>query len=64
MTELLWASGSKRTGADTWHFDFSLLDRYLDIMLKHGSYKRIVIPAFVAGQTGNASRDWMKRESR
>lgn len=54
MTELLWASGSKRTGADTWHFDFSLLDRYLDIMLKHGSYKRIVIPAFVAGQTGNA----------
>lgn len=40
---LLAAGGSKRTGESEWSFDFSLIDKFIELYLEYGSFRYITL---------------------
>lgn len=53
IVEFLADAGSKRVAKDKWEFDFSLVDKTLDIFLKNGSFKYVAITGSVSPVDGN-----------
>ncbi|MCQ2431682.1 MAG: DUF4091 domain-containing protein [Clostridia bacterium] len=52
--QLLTDAGSRRISRTEWHFEFSLLDRMIDVFLENGSFFRIAL----AAMTVNFSARW------
>ncbi len=52
LISLLCDGGSKRTGPDTWDFDFSRVDEFISFFLEHGSFKQITPEAILTSVTG------------
>lgn len=48
----LLAGGSRRCGTTSWSFDFTLLDRFTELFLREGSFRRLVISSPLASLTG------------
>lgn len=53
VVEFLADAGSKRVSKYKWEFDFSIVDRVIDIFLQNGSFKFITITAAIAAVDGN-----------
>lgn len=53
IIDFLVDAGSKRTGEKTWEFDFSLLDRFIEHFLEHGSFRYLTVGAVIASVNGD-----------
>lgn len=45
-------AGTRKTGENTWHLDYSFLDRYVRCFLDNGSFKTIALAGLVQWVTG------------
>ncbi len=52
LVSLLRDGGSKRTGPDTWSFDFSKVDEFVTLFLTHGSFRQLSPTALLTAVTG------------
>ncbi len=52
LVSLLANGGSRRTGPDTWDFDFSRVDEFISFFLEHGSFRQITPEAILTSVTG------------
>ncbi len=52
LVPLLADGGSRRTGPDTWDFDFSRVDEFISFFLEHGSFQQITPEAILTSVTG------------
>ncbi len=52
LIPLLCDGGSKRTGPDTWDFDFSRVDEFISFFLAHGSFRQLSPEAILTAVTG------------
>ncbi len=52
IVALLCDSGSKRTGPDTWSFNFSKVDEFLSFFMEHGSFRQLSQCALLTSVTG------------
>ncbi len=52
MVSLLADGGSRRTGPDTWAFDFSKVDEFVSFFLAHGSFRQLTPEAILTSVTG------------
>ena len=51
--DFLIDAGSRRISATEWHFDFSLLDQFIELFLRVGSFRYLTVCAQVAPVFGN-----------
>ncbi len=53
VIDFLVDAGSKRTGEKTWDLDFTLLDRFVELFLREGSFRYLTVGALIASVKGD-----------
>lgn len=48
----LSAGGTRRVGEREWHFEFGLLDRFIQLFLDNGSFKYLTVSSIIRSVTG------------
>ena len=54
--DFLIDAGSRRVSATEWHFDFTLMDRFIELFLREGSFRYLTMCAQISPVFGNTVR--------